>query len=327
MIPDAASSIPEDRIDHPTVPAIEDQDPIWLNGSLVPAGSALISPLDRGLLLADGLFETMWARGGRIIRLPRHAARLAAGARALGLSEPPDVAELAGAADTLLAALALDGPGVDAVLRLTLTRGPGGRGLDPPVAEPGQAPPAPTLLLTASPLAVAPGEHPSATAIVSRHGVAPGPLSRHKTLAYTAAVIARREARAVGADLALRPNPAGRLAGADAANLWLLRGDRLRTPPLSEGALAGTVRAALLALAESVGLRPEVKPISPADLPAGDAVLVSSAVVGLREVVAVDGEPVGRRTPAVLARITALRAALAADDCDCPPDAPTRAGR
>jgi branched-chain amino acid aminotransferase len=114
---------------------------LWLNGRLLPAAEARIDPSDRGLLLGDGLFETMRAAGGRLPLLPRHMARLLDGAVLLGLPAPSEET----VADAARALLAAEGLAVAAV-RLTLTRGPGPRGLLPPDE------PAPTLLLTAAPL-------------------------------------------------------------------------------------------------------------------------------------------------------------------------------
>ena len=55
----------------------------WLNGELITVSEARISPLDRGLLYGDGLFETMRAYGGAIFRLGAHVERLLGGAEAL----------------------------------------------------------------------------------------------------------------------------------------------------------------------------------------------------------------------------------------------------
>ena len=114
---------------------------VWLNGIIVPEHEARIAPDDRGLLLGDGLFETLRVSGGRPLRLDRHLARLRAGAEILGLPVPLDDAEFAAAMAALLARRGLS----EASLRLTLTRGPAPRGLLPP------AEPTPTMLLTPLP--------------------------------------------------------------------------------------------------------------------------------------------------------------------------------
>ena len=98
---------------------------------------------DRGLLLGDGLFETLLARDGAIEDFERHLARMAAGCAVLGIGAPDEAAARAAAT----AALAEAGLGQGrAAVRLTLTSG-SGRGLDRPLLTAGrliaQATPAP----------------------------------------------------------------------------------------------------------------------------------------------------------------------------------------
>jgi branched-chain amino acid aminotransferase len=68
---------------------------IWLNGALCPAGIACIDPADRGLLLGDGLFETIAVRGGAACDVGRHFTRLADCAAVLRITVPFDAAVLA----------------------------------------------------------------------------------------------------------------------------------------------------------------------------------------------------------------------------------------
>jgi branched-chain amino acid aminotransferase len=176
---------------------------IWLNGRLLEAAEARIDPSDRGLLLGDGVFETMRATGGRVPLLNRHLARLETGARLLDLPIVEAMADLVAAiAETLAANGRLDG-----AVRLTLTRGPGGRGLALPAA------PIPTLMLVTAPL---PPPRPPARLVVAagtrrnQHS----PLARIKALGYLDAILALQEASAAGADDALLLNTADRLASA-----------------------------------------------------------------------------------------------------------------
>ncbi|WP_191061499.1 aminotransferase class IV, partial [Geminicoccus harenae] len=78
-------------------------DWLWQDGRLRPVQEAWIDPADRGLLLGDGLFETMRASGGKVPLLHLHAARLAASAGELGIPLPYDLAELDRAARDVLA--------------------------------------------------------------------------------------------------------------------------------------------------------------------------------------------------------------------------------
>src|ERR1700734_435616 len=93
---------------------------IWLNGALVSAEVARIDPADRGLLLGDGLFETLRVAEGQPRHAARHFARLQAGAHLLRLNLP-DADELHQALAAMIAAQEM----VEGTLRLTVTRGPG----------------------------------------------------------------------------------------------------------------------------------------------------------------------------------------------------------
>ncbi len=63
----------------------------WLNGDLLPIEEARISPLDRGLLYGDGVFETMRAYGGVIFRLDQHVCSASATASASCVSPRPSI--------------------------------------------------------------------------------------------------------------------------------------------------------------------------------------------------------------------------------------------
>jgi len=140
---------------------------------------------DRGLLLGDGLFETMLALDGAIPMIEAHLDRLAAGCAVLGL--PALDRETARAL-----CLAAPPPAGRAAVRLTVTAGSGGRGLD----RPEQVIPR----LKASAALAAPIETPATLIIAQTRRNEGSPASRLKTLAYLDNVLARAQARAAGAD-------------------------------------------------------------------------------------------------------------------------------
>lgn len=266
---------------------------IFLNGQLVPRAEPAIHAADRGFLLGDGLFETLPSRDGRPNRLEEHLARLQAGAAVLSIPLPIATESLVqGVADTLAANGLAEG---DAVLRITLTRGTGPRGLLPP------ADPEPTLLITAA--RAAPVPTGPLTAIVStgrrnEHS----PLAQIKSLNYLDNVMARLEAAEQGADEALMMNTAGRLASASSANLFLLRNRTLLTPPPSEGVLPGITRAAVLALAETLGLKAVETPLQRDDLARADEAFLTNSLIGIRPLVKVGDRLVGDGEPGPVTR-------------------------
>ncbi|QJE73306.1 2-keto-4-methylthiobutyrate aminotransferase [Aerophototrophica crusticola] len=208
---------------------------LWLDGALVPAAEARIDPADRGLTLGDGLFETIRVEGGQGMRLDAHFARLGQGADLLGLPVPPGDDRLADAVAAVAGANGL----ADAAVRLTLTAGPGPRGLPRPTV------PRPTLMLTAASLPPPQGPARLVVATVTCRNER-SPLSRVKSLNYLDSILARNEATARGADDAVLLNTRGRVAEASAANLFALLDGVWVTPPVGEGALPGVMRAAMI---------------------------------------------------------------------------------
>ncbi len=227
----------------------------------------LCLPLDdRGLLLADGLFETVLVADGRAWLLADHLSRWCQGAALLGLPEPPGE----GALSPLIAEAIRRGGMTWGALRLNWTRGGGGRGIDlpPPPAAPLEprfwlqlTAWRPTFAAVRVMLSETERRHPTSVA------------SRCKTFAYGWAVQARREARAAGAEEALVRNTAGELCCATTANLLLCRGGRWLTPPLSSGCLPGVMRGRALTL----GLIQEA-PLVPEDLMEAEAALLLNSL-------------------------------------------------
>jgi branched-chain amino acid aminotransferase len=209
---------------------------IWLDGELRDAETPSIRADDRGFTLADNLFETLRVRDGAPGLWKLHAARLRHGLGVLGLKLPHSIKQLEAILQQTLEANQLR----DAAVRITVSAGPGPRGLKRP------ARPAPTVLVTAGPL---PPSLNSGRVIVARstRRNEHSPLSQVKTAAgYPDQLVALREAEADGAADALVLNTRGRLTGATTSSLILCRGNRAMTPSLTEGALPGTVRAWLL---------------------------------------------------------------------------------
>jgi branched-chain amino acid aminotransferase len=246
----------------------------WLNGRLLAVGEARIDPADRGFTLGDGLFETIRVRDGAVVWLDRHLARLAEGSAVLGIPARFDDADLAEACAAVIAA-----EGIEAgVLRLTVSRGTGPRGVLPPVA------PSPTVLIAGH--AGLPPQGP--VALVVARGTCrnqASPLSRVKSLNYLDAVLARREAAERGADDAVMLNTAGRVAETSIANLFARIDGAWVTPPAAEGALPGIMRAEVLAR-----LGAGEQPTSVADLQRAEAVLLTNAL-SIRAVARLEDAP------------------------------------
>ena len=274
---------------------------IVFDGHLHDDGPLSFDLSDRGLLLADGLFETFLAVDRRLFRRAAHLDRLLAGAEALGLAVARD--RLEADLDCLLGAL----PAGPAVVRLTVTRGPGARGLQRPAAA------RPTVIVTRAPWSADLVFRPQRLVTTTIRRNPTSPAARFKTLAYVDAIAAMAEAEACGADDALFLDTAGAVACSTMANVFAVFGDRLATPDLRHGALAGTTRGAILEIAADLGLATEVATLSPADLAAADALVLTNAVRLVSPVATLDGRAfeVGHPVPRRL--LDALGARIAAE--------------
>lgn len=245
---------------------------VWIDGEFRAEG-AHVSTSDRGLLLADGAFETVYLEGGRAAFLAQHIARLKAGLETLRIAAPPLLGEI----DVILSALAAHNGLGDrpAAARITVTRGPGDRGLKFGGARRA------TMLASAAPLAPAPSA-PLRLKVSARPRFAAGSAGRFKAIGgYVEHILAHNEAVAAGADEALMANEHGRLACAAAANVFLIVGEGLATPPVAEGALPGVVRGAILEDAAALGLSVEERPIELSELQ-GAPVFVTNSLIGVR---------------------------------------------
>ncbi|MCP9780941.1 MULTISPECIES: aminotransferase class IV [Cyanobium] len=191
---------------------------------------------DRGLQLADGLFETLLVEAGHAWLLEEHLGRWQSSAALLGLPPPPGAATVQ---PLIAAAIERSGIGTalgsSGALRLNWSRGSGARGIDPPSNC------SPSFWLQLS--AIKPCFEPvrvivSATETRSATSL----LSRCKSFAYGASIQARRQALEAGADDALLASSAGGLCCGTSANLLVWRGGSWITPPLSSGCLPGVMR-------------------------------------------------------------------------------------
>jgi branched-chain amino acid aminotransferase len=279
---------------------------VWVNGKQLEADGPHVSARDRGLTLADGLFETMRVRNGMVFRLDQHLARLEEGLAVLEIPVPAtlrqSVAEAVGAA----------GHG-DASVRLSVTRGVGPVGLGPP------SEPRPTVIVAVVPM---PAFSPAIYSVGLTAHVASGRRNERamtaglKTFAYADSVAALLEARRHGAEEALFLDTQGRCSEATASNLFARIDGVLATPPPSCGALPGITRAVVLELARVLGIPAAEREFGLDELRASSEAFLTSSIRGLAPLVRLDGDAIGSGTPGdVTRRLLDAYGALVTVEC------------
>ena len=261
----------------------------WHDGQWGDSHSLYLPLSDRGLQLADGLFETVLILNGKAQLLEAHLQRWHQSAALLGMATPPDRAALNPLIDDAIARVNLNHSNSAGALRLNWSRGSvAGRGIGLPQEPPDVTQHRFWFTLQPHQLCFAPAE---AWICTQEQRNDRSLLSRCKTLAYGQSIQARREAQHHGAELALLRNTRGELCCGDSANLLVLREGEWITPPLSSGCLPGVMRAQLLqrGLAREAALG--------AELQSGDQALLINSL-GCRALQAVNGQPMTTDLPA-----------------------------
>jgi len=259
------------------------------NGRLVPADEAMVSVFDAGFLYGDGIYETLRIYRGCPFGFDRHWRRLEHGARGVGLSLPArdDVRR---GLDELLRADDLP----SAVARITITRGRLARRLD--LSSAGR----PSVLVTAE--AIDPGADDArarGVRVVHSSYVRPSDhsLAGVKSTNYQVSLLARNEAREQGAAEVLVPNQHGHVVEAAAANVFVVEGGVLVTPPLRSGILGGITREVVLEVAGDAGLPLRQETLAPERVEAADEVFLTGTTIEVTPVVTIGDRPVAAGRP------------------------------
>jgi branched-chain amino acid aminotransferase len=215
----------------------------YVNDRFVRSHDAAVPITDHGLLYGDSCFEALRVYHRHPAFWREHLRRLAQSARLLDIPYPGDDRWIAILGEAIERNRMATG-----MVRLTLTRG-----VAPPGLRPGE-PPQPTVLLLCVSLPERTGAAhtagvPLATAPYQRIPAASLPAGA-KTGNYLPNVLARRAARAAGADEALFTDAAGRYLEGTVSSLFYVDPDgRLTTPPLEAGILPGITRDHVLRIA------------------------------------------------------------------------------
>ena len=275
----------------------------WVNGTMVEPGDPQLRVDDHGVLVGDGVFETLLVvRGGEgaaAFAVQRHLDRLRRSARVLRFDCPYTDGDLRAAIAQCLEAAPESG-----VVRITATSGGGplgssrGRGQGSTIVVAGNQPPA----------------YPPGTAVV----IVPfcrnerGAMAGVKTTSYAENVLALDLARERGASEAVFADTQGRVSEGTGSNIFWSDGHRLHTPPLDTGCLAGVTRALLLErldvaethlpakelpgvaeafLASSTRTVQSIGRIDDTDLPVVDGPLTTAAAKAMASLIATEVDP------------------------------------
>lgn len=264
---------------------------VYINGKLRDEADATISVFDHGLLYGDGIFEGIRAYNGRVFKLKEHIDRLFYSAKAILLSIPMSHADMMKAVvDTCRQNDVRDG-----YIRLVVTRGVGTLGLNPNRCKD------PSVIIIAGKIQLYPPElYQNGMDIIT----VPTVRNLHsalnpaiKSLNYLNNILAKIEANNAGCEEAVMLNAEGFVAECTGDNLFVVKENRVLTPPLTAGALYGITRRVVLDLAAELGFRAEETNLTRYDLFNADECFLTGTGAELVPVVRIDGRSIGSGKP------------------------------
>lgn len=262
-----------------------------INGQLLPKEQATVSVYDHGLLYGDGVFEGMRSYSGRVFKLKEHLDRLWESALAIALQIPMTKDELAAQVNRTLEANEL----IDAYIRLVVTRGSGSLGLDPNRTS------NPQVIIITDKIALYPEEFYRdgldliTAATIRNHPAALSP--RIKSLNYLNNIMAKIEGLRAGCVEALMLNHKGEVAECTGDNIFIVRREKLLTPPIDAGILEGITRNAVIELAQGEGIPVIQAPMTRHDIMIADECFLTGSAAEVIPVVRLDGRTIGSGHP------------------------------
>lgn len=258
-----------------------------LDGAWLPLREARISPLDRGFLFGDGVYEVVPVFKGRPFRFDEHFDRLARSAAAIGLSDPHS----RDAWRTLVRELMARNGGGDQYVYVQVTRG----------AEYGRnhAPPSglrPTVFAFCAPLpALSPRQRAEGLTCVTAADIRWARCDI-KSIALLANVLKRHEAALADADETILLAD-GTLREATASTVHVVQAGTILTPPNAPVILPGTTRSVVEELAARLGIPCIARVVTEDELRSAEEIWLAAATRNVAPVTRLDGQPVGNGRP------------------------------
>lgn len=267
---------------------------VYLNGQFMPATEAKISPMDRGFLFGDGIYEVIPSYNGLCVGFDAHIRRLQQGLAALEIHcvlTAQDWQQL------VLQLISQNGSG-NLGIYLHVSRGAGSKRAH---AYPKDIPP--TIFAYCFEIAAEPQAELSSA---PRYKVMTAPDLRWqrchiKSTALLGNVMHHQQAAALGLNECILFDEQGFLTEGSSTNVFIVKNTVVITPPLSHKILPGITRQLLLSiLREHSNLKVEERPVSKHDVLVADEVWLTSSSKEVAAVTEVDGQSIGYGKPGIV---------------------------
>lgn len=269
---------------------------IYIDGEFCDEANAKVSVFDHGLLYGDGIFEGIRFYNGRVFRLEEHIDRLYDSAKAILLKIELSPQEMTQAVIDTIRENGL----TDGYVRLVVTRGAGGLGLNPYLCEKS------SVIIIASTIQLYPEEkYQNGLTLVTCSTRRPSPAAlspQVKSLNYLNNVMAKVEAIQGGGEEGLMLNEQGYVAECTGDNIFLVKNGRVVTPPVSAGALDGITRQVVIEICRELDLPLIEQVFGRYEIFTADECFLTGTAAEVIAAVKLDGREIGDGKPGPLTR-------------------------
>ncbi len=263
---------------------------IWLDGKLVNQDEAKVSVFDHATLYGDGCFEGIRFYSGKVFRLEEHIVRLFNSMRYLNIALPWSFEEVCKATEETVAASGME----DGYIRLVVTRGVGDLGLNPANC------PRPSMFIIVQNIALYPKEmYEKGLSMITSSFRRPNAdvlCQQVKSLNYLNGISAKMEAVRMGAGEALMLNQRGNVAECTGDNIFIVTGGVVKTPPLTESALGGITRHAVMDICAELGIPCVECVMNRFDILSSDECFLTGTAAEVIAATSLDGVTIGTGT-------------------------------
>lgn len=264
---------------------------IYINGKYTSQEEAKISVFDHGLLYGDGVFEGIRVYDRQIFRLEEHLTRLYASAKYLMLKINVEKDQLA--KDVLETVRRNKLP--DSYIRLIVTRGVGGLGLDPFICTDSQ------IIIIVDKIQLYPKEfYEKGLEIIISSLIRTPPEAlnpRVKSLNYLNNIMAKVEAIHEGVPEAIMLNSKGNVLECTGDNIFLVKNNEILTPSVSMGILEGITRGSVIDISRNLGYTVNEEALTKENLYSADEVFLTGTAAEVVPVVVIDKRKIGTGKP------------------------------
>ncbi|MEI6738166.1 MAG: D-amino acid aminotransferase [Pseudomonadota bacterium] len=256
---------------------------VFLNGEYMPIEDAKISPLDRGFIFGDGVYEVIPYYNGRGLRAREHLVRLQRSMDALYMSNPYSIEKW----ESVIAGLIAKNGGGNVGVYIQVTRGIAKRDFPPPQGL------SPTIFLMVNSL-------PTPKPEVYERGISGASIDDSrwlrchiKSTALLGAVLLKHESSLDGDDEAVMFRD-GYLTESSASNIAAVKDGIILCPPMDNLILGGITYVLMIELARRAGIPLEVRRVLRREVETADELWIMSSTKEVVPIVTLDKRPVGR---------------------------------